>query len=112
MIQILIFDSTLVPGDIELVNVGVWTQAPELEIHLARVLAAAGDGGGGAYLAGEVDPASPGGAQQCAVVKGVRLQTLGHHSQTWVLHLAACVVVYPSSSLLNVTRISCYEIMI
>ena len=32
-----------VPGDVELVNVGDWTQAPELEVHLVLVLAGAGD---------------------------------------------------------------------
>ena len=39
-------DSTrplLVPGNIEPVNAGVRTQAPELEVHLPGVLAGAGD---------------------------------------------------------------------
>ena len=32
-----------VPGNVELVNVGDWTQTPELEVHLVLVLAGAGD---------------------------------------------------------------------
>ena len=33
----------MIPGDVELVNVGDWTQTPELEVHLVLVLAGAGD---------------------------------------------------------------------
>ena len=105
MIQILIFDSTLVPGDIELVNVGLRTQTPELEVHLRGVLAGADHGEGVIHLAAQlqVGPAVPGNIQHAAVQRERGGETHCCYANTRVNYIP-CVVVSPLTVRPSITK--------
>ena len=81
-----------VPGHKELVQVGVWTQPPQLEVHLARVLAGAGDGD--LPEAEEVPPAPPPRVHDATVLPGAAIQSVNSVAQ---IYLLTSVIVSPFS---------------
>ena len=84
----------VVPGHKELVQVGVWTQPPQLEVHLAGVLAGAGDRLDLVRHADVVSPGRPLGQQHRAVLGGAALQLA-----VLQVHLGTCLVVCPYTNL-------------
>ena len=83
-----------VPGHKVPVQVGVWTQPPQLEVHLARVLAGAGDGLDLVRHADVVSPGRPLGQQHRAVLGGAALQLA-----VLQVHLGTSLVVCPYTNL-------------
>ena len=90
-----------VPGHKELVQVGVRTQPPQLEVHLARVLAGAGDRDVSA--AHEVSPSPPPRVHEATVLPGATIQ---HINSIVQINLLSSVIVPPFPFLIFITEIS------
>ena len=82
----------LVPGHVVLINAGERTQPPQLEVHLARVLAGAGDGD--VPAAHEVPPAPPPRVHEATVLTGAAIQQINSVVQ---INLFSSVIISPFS---------------
>ena len=91
----------LVPGNIELVDIGVQTQTPELEVHLPGVLTRAGDDMGSVDLTLPGCPAIEIIHKYPTILAGV-LSDAKHCTQAGV-HSIASVEVFPISFQSNIT---------
>ena len=96
----------LVPGNIELVDIGVRTQTPELEVHLPGVLTRAGDHMRLVDLTHVGGPAVPVGDKQGAVLGAVLIPQLSRHSNLGI-NLHTGVVILPLSLSFYITKIIC-----